>query len=35
MIVLTHAVLGDPRRPWHAAATLGAQVHAPNQYLHS
>ncbi len=25
----------DPRWPWHAAATLGAQVSAPPQYLRS
>jgi hypothetical protein len=27
--------LYDPRWPWHAAARLGAQVRAHNQYLRS
>jgi 2,4-dienoyl-CoA reductase-like NADH-dependent reductase (Old Yellow Enzyme family) len=35
MIALARAVLYDPRWPWHAAAHLGAQVTAPNQYLRS
>ena len=35
MIALARAMLYDPRWPWHAAATLGAQVHAPDQYLRS
>jgi 2,4-dienoyl-CoA reductase-like NADH-dependent reductase (Old Yellow Enzyme family) len=33
MIALARAILYDPRWPWHAAAHLGAQVKAPNQYL--
>jgi 2,4-dienoyl-CoA reductase-like NADH-dependent reductase (Old Yellow Enzyme family) len=32
-IALARAMLYDPRWPWHAAAALGAQVWAPNQYL--
>jgi 2,4-dienoyl-CoA reductase-like NADH-dependent reductase (Old Yellow Enzyme family) len=32
-IALARAMLYDPRWPWHAAAVLGAQVWAPNQYL--
>ena len=35
MIALARAILYDPRWPWHAAAELGAQVKAPNQYLRS
>jgi 2,4-dienoyl-CoA reductase-like NADH-dependent reductase (Old Yellow Enzyme family) len=35
MVALARAMLYDPRWPWHAAAVLGAQVHAPNQYLRS
>lgn len=35
MIALARAMLYDPRWPWHAAAALGAQVSAPNQYLRS
>ncbi len=35
MVALARAMLFDPRWPWHAAAELGAQVHAPNQYLRS
>jgi 2,4-dienoyl-CoA reductase-like NADH-dependent reductase (Old Yellow Enzyme family) len=35
MIALARAILYDPRWPWHAAAHLGAQVVAPNQYLRS
>ena len=35
MIALARGVLYDPRWPWHAAAELGAQVHAPSQYLRS
>jgi len=34
-IALARAILYDPRWPWHAAAHLGAQVKAPNQYLRS
>ncbi len=32
-IGLARGVLYNPRWPWHAAAALGAQVHASNQYL--
>jgi hypothetical protein len=32
---LARTILFDPRWPWHAAAHLGATVHAPNQYLRS
>jgi 2,4-dienoyl-CoA reductase-like NADH-dependent reductase (Old Yellow Enzyme family) len=32
---LARAMLYDPRWPWHAAATLGAKVHAPRQYWRS
>lgn len=35
MIALARTILYDPRWPWHAAAELGATVHAPNQYLRS
>jgi 2,4-dienoyl-CoA reductase-like NADH-dependent reductase (Old Yellow Enzyme family) len=35
LIALGRAFLYDPRWPWHAAAHLGAQVRAPNQYLRS
>ncbi len=34
-IALARAILYDPRWPWHAAAHLGAQVHAANQFLRS
>ena len=34
-IALGRAMLYDPRWPWHAAASLGAQVRAPRQYLRS
>jgi len=34
-IALARAMLYDPRWPWHAAASLGAQVRAPRQYLRS
>ena len=33
MIALARTIIYDPRWPWHAAAELGAQVHAPKQYL--
>jgi 2,4-dienoyl-CoA reductase-like NADH-dependent reductase (Old Yellow Enzyme family) len=33
LIALARTILYDPRWPWHAAAHLGAQVKAPNQYL--
>ena len=35
LVALARAMLWDPRWPWHAAATLGAQVHAPKQYWRS
>lgn len=35
MIALARTILYDPRWPWHAAAELGAKVHAPNPYLRS
>lgn len=35
LISLARGMLYDPRWPWHAAAVLGARVHAPNQYLRS
>jgi 2,4-dienoyl-CoA reductase-like NADH-dependent reductase (Old Yellow Enzyme family) len=31
-VALARAILYDPRWPWHAAAELGAQVDAPEQY---
>ena len=34
-VALARAMLYDPRWPWHAAAVLGAQVHAPHQYWRS
>ncbi|GGE92495.1 NADH:flavin oxidoreductase/NADH oxidase [Sphingomonas prati] len=33
MIALARTLLYDPRWPWHAAAQLGATVHAADQYL--
>ncbi|MCF7701360.1 NADH:flavin oxidoreductase/NADH oxidase [Loktanella sp. M215] len=33
MIALARTILYDPRWPWHAAAALGGQVEAANQYL--
>jgi 2,4-dienoyl-CoA reductase-like NADH-dependent reductase (Old Yellow Enzyme family) len=35
LVALARTILYDPRWPWHAAAALGARVHAPNQYLRS
>lgn len=35
MIALARIILYDPHWPWHAAAALGGQVRAPNQYLRS
>ena len=32
-VALARGMLYDPRWPWHAAAELGATVHAPPQYL--
>jgi len=34
-IALARAMLYDPRWPWHAAAALNEQAHAPAQYLRS
>jgi 2,4-dienoyl-CoA reductase-like NADH-dependent reductase (Old Yellow Enzyme family) len=33
LIAIARAALYDPRWPWHAAAELGGQVKAPDQYL--
>ncbi len=33
LVALARGMLYDPRWPWHAAATLGAEVDAPKQYL--
>jgi 2,4-dienoyl-CoA reductase-like NADH-dependent reductase (Old Yellow Enzyme family) len=35
LVSLARAMLYDPRWPWHAAAELGAQVRAPQQYWRS
>jgi 2,4-dienoyl-CoA reductase-like NADH-dependent reductase (Old Yellow Enzyme family) len=35
LVALARGILFDPRWPWHAAAHLGAQVRAPEQYLRS
>ena len=35
MVAVARTALYDPRWPWHAAAELGGQVRAPNQYLRS
>ena len=35
LVALARAMLWDPRWPWHAAAALGAQVHAPMPYWRS
>jgi 2,4-dienoyl-CoA reductase-like NADH-dependent reductase (Old Yellow Enzyme family) len=32
LVAMARAMLWDPRWPWHAAAALGGQVHAPQQY---
>ncbi len=34
-VAIGRAALYDPRWPWHAAASLGAQVDAPRQYWRS
>jgi len=34
-VALARTMLYDPRWPWHAAATLAAQVQAPPQYWRS
>ncbi len=33
LIAVARTILYDPRWPWHAAAALGGQVNAPDQYL--
>lgn len=33
LVGIARGILYDPRWPWHAAAHLGASVHAANQYL--
>ena len=35
LVALARAMLFNPRWPWHAAASLGAQVQAPPQYWRS
>jgi 2,4-dienoyl-CoA reductase-like NADH-dependent reductase (Old Yellow Enzyme family) len=35
LVAMARAMLWDPRWPWHAAAALGAQIHAPPQYWRS
>ena len=35
MVAVARTMLYDPRWPWHAAAELGGEVRAPNQYLRS
>jgi 2,4-dienoyl-CoA reductase-like NADH-dependent reductase (Old Yellow Enzyme family) len=35
LIAIARTILYEPRWPWHAAAALGGQVRAPNQYLRS
>jgi len=35
LVAMARAMLWDPRWPWHAAAALGAQVRAPQQYWRS
>ena len=35
LVAMARAMLWDPRWPWHAAAALGAQVVAPQQYWRS
>jgi 2,4-dienoyl-CoA reductase-like NADH-dependent reductase (Old Yellow Enzyme family) len=35
LVALARAMLWNPRWTWHAAATLGAQIHAPKQYWRS
>ena len=35
LVSMARAMLWNPRWPWHAAAILGAQVHAPQQYWRS
>jgi 2,4-dienoyl-CoA reductase-like NADH-dependent reductase (Old Yellow Enzyme family) len=35
LVAMARAMLWNPRWPWHAAATLGAQIRAPTQYWRS
>ncbi len=35
LVALARGMLFDPRWPWHAAASLGAEVEAPRQYWRS
>src|SRR5450432_2107752 len=35
LVAMARAMLWDPRWPWHAAATLGAQIEAPQPYWRS
>jgi 2,4-dienoyl-CoA reductase-like NADH-dependent reductase (Old Yellow Enzyme family) len=35
LVAMARAMLWNPRWPWHAAATLGAQIQAPQQYWRS
>jgi 2,4-dienoyl-CoA reductase-like NADH-dependent reductase (Old Yellow Enzyme family) len=35
LVALARAMLWDPRWPWHAAAALDGQIHAPQQYWRS
>lgn len=35
MVALARGILYDPHWPWHAAATLGATIEVPPQYLRS
>lgn len=35
LVALARGMLYNPRWPWHAAANLGATVHAPEQYWRS
>ena len=35
LVAMARAMLWDPRWPWHAAAALDAQIHAPRQYWRS
>ena len=35
LIAMARAMLWNPRWPWHAAAALGAHIHAPKQYWRS
>jgi len=35
LVAMARAMLWNPRWPWHAAAILGAHIHAPTQYWRS